>query len=57
MAGDAGEFGFAAVVALDDVEVGGIDGSVADADANVAGIENWQDMRCDLNHVGGRSVF
>ena len=39
MAGDAGEVGFAAVVALDDIEVGRVDGGVVDADANVVGTE------------------
>lgn len=39
MTGDTGEVWFAAVVALDDVEVGGIDGGVADADADVVGTE------------------
>ena len=57
MTGDAGEVGFAAVVALDDVEVGGIDGGVADADANVVGVKIREVVRGGADDFGRGAVF
>ena len=57
MTGDAGEVGFAAVVALDDVEVRGIDGGVADADANVVGVKIREVVRGGADDFGRGAVF
>jgi hypothetical protein len=49
--------GFAAVVALDDIEVGWIDGGVVDANANVVGTEIGEIVGGGADDVGRGAVF
>ncbi len=57
MTGDAGEVWFAAVVALDDIEVGRVDGGVVDADANVVGVKVREVVGGGADDFGRGAVF